>query len=77
MLDPLDRFSRDSSLFQFTNKRLRDFIDPGHLLIQIDVNGGEKLGQGAEQNVPLGRNCEAKMSPCGGCLLELMAVVGG
>ena len=36
MLDPLDRFSRDSTLFQFTNKRLRDFIDPGHLLIQID-----------------------------------------
>ena len=36
MLDPLDRFSRDSSLFQFTDKRLRDFIDPRHLLIQID-----------------------------------------
>ena len=36
MLDPLDRFSRDSTLFQFTNKRLRDFIDPNHLLIQID-----------------------------------------
>ncbi len=28
MLDALDRFSRDSTLFQFTNKRLRDFIDP-------------------------------------------------
>ena len=36
MLDALDRFSRDSTLFQFTNKRLRDFIDPKHLLIQID-----------------------------------------
>ena len=36
MLKPLDRFSRDSTLFQFTNRRLRDFIDPKHLLIQID-----------------------------------------
>ena len=36
MLDPLDRHSRDSTLFQFTTKRLRDFIDPNHLLIQID-----------------------------------------
>ena len=36
MLEPLDRHSRDSTLFQFTTKRLRDFIDPNHLLIQID-----------------------------------------
>ena len=36
MLEPLDRFSRDSTLFQFTNRRLRDFIDPKHLFIQID-----------------------------------------
>ena len=36
MLDPLDRHRRDSTLFQFTTKRLRDFIDPKHLLIQID-----------------------------------------
>ena len=36
MLDPLDRHSRDSRLFQFTKKRLRDFINPNHLLIQID-----------------------------------------
>ena len=36
MLEPLDRHSRDSTLFQFTTKRLRDFIDPKHLLIQID-----------------------------------------
>ena len=36
MLEPLDRFSRDSTLFQFTSRRLRDFIDPKHLLIQID-----------------------------------------
>ncbi len=36
MLEPLDRYSRDSTLFQFTSKRLRDFIDPKHLLIQID-----------------------------------------
>ena len=47
---------RDSTLFQFTSKRLRDFIDPNHLLIQIDeqldfaklvapldVSGGGKL----------------------------------
>ena len=36
MLEPLDRCRRDSTLFQFTEKRLRDFIDPDHLLIQID-----------------------------------------
>ena len=36
MLEPLDRCRRDSTLFQFTSKRLRDFIDPNHLLIQVD-----------------------------------------
>ena len=36
MLESLDRCRRDSTLFQFTSKRLRDFIDPNHLLIQID-----------------------------------------
>ncbi len=36
MLEPLDRYRRDSTLFLFTSKRLRDFIDPHHLLIQID-----------------------------------------
>ncbi len=36
MLDTFDRHSRDSTLFQFTTKRLRDFIDPKHLPIQID-----------------------------------------
>lgn len=36
MLAPLGRCRRDSTLFQFTEKRLRDFIDPDHLLIQID-----------------------------------------
>ena len=36
MLEPLDRCRRDSILFQFTSKRLQDFIDPNHLLIQID-----------------------------------------
>ena len=36
MLEPLDRCRRDSSLFQFTTKQPRDFIDPNHLLIQID-----------------------------------------
>ena len=36
MLEPLDRCRWDSTLFQFTSKRLRDFIDPNNLLIQID-----------------------------------------
>ena len=36
MLEPLDRCRRDATLFQFTSKRLRDFIAPDHLLIQID-----------------------------------------
>ena len=36
MLEPLDRISRDSTLFQFTSRRLRDFIDPNHLLIRTD-----------------------------------------
>ena len=36
MLEPLDRCRRDSTLFQFTTKQLRDFIDLNHLLIQID-----------------------------------------
>ena len=36
MIEPLDRSRRDSTLFQFTSKQLRDFIDLNHLLIQID-----------------------------------------
>ena len=36
MLEPLDRCRRDETLLQFTTKHLRDFIDPGHLLIRID-----------------------------------------
>ena len=36
MIELLDRCRRDSTLFQFTNRRLRDFIDPNHLLIRID-----------------------------------------
>ena len=36
MLDPLDRHSRDSTLFQFTTNCLRDCIDCKRLLIQID-----------------------------------------
>ena len=39
MLEPLDCFRRDSTLFQLTckqRKQLRDFIDPVHLLTQID-----------------------------------------
>ena len=35
-IEPLDRSRRDSTLFQFTTKQLRDFIDPNHLLIRID-----------------------------------------
>ena len=36
MLKPLDRYRRDSTLFQFTTRRLRDFIDPDYLLIRVD-----------------------------------------
>ena len=36
MIEPLDRSRRDATLFQFTTKQLRDFIDPNHLLIRID-----------------------------------------
>ena len=36
MLEPLDRISRGSTLFQFTSKWSRDFIDHNHLLIKID-----------------------------------------
>ncbi len=36
MLEPLDRCRRDSTLFQFTTKQLRDFIATNYLLIQID-----------------------------------------
>ena len=36
MLQPRDRLHRDSTLFQFITKQLRDFTDPNHLLIQID-----------------------------------------
>ena len=32
----MDRCRRDSTLFQFPMERLRDFIDPNNLLIQID-----------------------------------------
>ncbi len=36
ILEPLDRCRRHSTLFQFAEKRVRDFIDPSHLLILID-----------------------------------------
>ena len=36
MLKPLDRCCRNFTLFQFTTRRLKDFIDPDHLLIRID-----------------------------------------
>ena len=36
MLKPLNHHRRDSTLFQFTSRRLRDFIDPDHLPIRID-----------------------------------------
>ena len=36
MLESLDHCRWDSIPFQFTSQRLRDFIDPNHLLIQID-----------------------------------------
>ena len=40
MLGSVNRSRRDSTLFQFTTKRLRDFIDPNHLLIRIDERTG-------------------------------------
>ena len=36
MIEPLDGSRRDSTLFQFTTKQLRNFIDPNHLLIRFD-----------------------------------------
>lgn len=36
MTEPLGQSRRDPTLFQFTTKQLRDFIDPNHLLIRID-----------------------------------------
>ena len=36
MLKPLDRCRRDSTLFQFATRRLRDFIAPDHLLVNLD-----------------------------------------
>ncbi|MDD9994264.1 MAG: hypothetical protein OXS35_00750 [Dehalococcoidia bacterium] len=36
MLGSVNRSRRDSTLFQFTTNRLRDFIDPNHLPIRID-----------------------------------------
>lgn len=30
MIEPLDCSRRDSTLFQFTTRQLRDFIDPNH-----------------------------------------------
>ena len=36
MLEPVDRYRRESALFQFITKQLRDFIDPNHILVQID-----------------------------------------
>ena len=37
MLELLDRYRRDSTLFQFTTKSLRDFINPSHILLKIDA----------------------------------------
>ena len=36
MLKSVGRHRRDSTLFQFTTKCLRDFVNPDHLLIRID-----------------------------------------
>lgn len=36
MLEALDRVRRDSTLFQFTSRRMRDFLNPNHILIKID-----------------------------------------
>lgn len=48
MLEPLDRCRRDSTLFQFTTRQLRGFINPNHILIQI----GEHLNS-AKLTAPL------------------------
>ena len=47
MIEPLDRSRRDSTLFQFTTKQLRDFIDPNHLLIRIDERAGLRQAGGS------------------------------
>ena len=36
MLNPLVAADRDSTLFQFTGKRLRDFNESGHVPARID-----------------------------------------
>ena len=49
----------------------------GHFRLTVSEDLiAEHRHKGRSKNVPLGRNCQAKISPCGGCLLELMAVVG-
>ncbi len=48
MIEPLDRSRRDSTLFQFTSKQLRDFIDPNHLFVDDQRKGPGKL---ASRNV--------------------------
>lgn len=37
MLEPLDRFRSASTLFQLITKRLRGFVHPKHVLLQIDT----------------------------------------
>ena len=37
MLEPLYRRRRDSTWFQFTARRLRNFVDPDHLMVRTDV----------------------------------------
>lgn len=58
MLDPLDRHSRDSTLFQFTTKRLRDFIDPNHLLIQIDEQFASRSSSNRLRNTTVGTTAD-------------------
>ena len=38
MLKPIDRDRRNGPLYPGSSKTLRDFIDPNHLLIQVDAN---------------------------------------
>ena len=35
MLEPIGRCRRDSTLFQFTTRQCRGFVDPNHVLIRI------------------------------------------
>ena len=53
MLEPLYRCRTNSTLFRFSNKHLRDFIELNHLLIQVN----EYLDFARLVAPPEGRHC--------------------